>query len=1082
MATIPHGSGVPNAYETNRNDSAVVLPEERFITGLDLNDIQRIERSRSKRTSDLIVKDGDRIDGCDIIVTRDPDPATTVTVLLAGGRLYIDGDVRTVFTRSIANVIGTGDVRIGVRLVTTIIDYDDDPDLVGPHPGSEAEGEPIGVRVVEEISWSLETENLPGRFFAVYSLRDGVPVDQSPPPALSGVVNQIARYDFDANGHYIVDGCQVSAFGKIGTKQVFSIQEGTANVLGYKRVREYATRLEIEEEPDLEAITAEPHTYTAATGASNTVTVNRPPIAAVQQVIVVKRVTETVVRGAIAGGQDGLTKSSVVAIETVVQGATNYVSGSDFTLTGNSVSWAPGGAEPAAASSYDVTYLFNEAQTVDSVTDTTVTVSGGVNGRPVLVSYTSKLPRVDLVCLEVTGRPVYVKGISARFNAVPPTTPDTLLKVAEVRNDWIATPLIKNNGTRNLTYDLQRRLESLLLRVADILDRGENSRDVVEREPVAKKGFFTDNFIDDLYRDQGEAQTAASANGVLHLAIDPILNTLVNGDFRTLPYGEEIIIRQDVRTSSLKINPYANFTAMPAGLSLEPPVDFWTETVTTWTSDVTREFQAPPSQPPGSVTITEQVSETLSAARFLRSISVTFTLEGFGVGENLETLTFDGVNVKPPGTQTADSSGEITGSFSVPANVPAGRRLVEATGAAGSFARAIFVGEGTVTNLTMRRVTLVSREAPPPVVIERTVVQLLDRPVVEFSAERGGGEAGDPLAQTFSLIEPRMLAGVNVWVGAVGDRSNGIRVQLCTVQNGIPTNEVLAEDFIPMATPNVGDLIQARFATPVLCQVGREYAFVFLTDDANHALAVARLGDVYDLGGGRQGRVAAQPYNTGVLLASANRLTWTPIQEADLAFQVVAASFTSTTLTIPLWTGAFNQISDVIVRGGIEVPSADTSVRWEIVRADSSVIRFSDRQQVPFNSFVSETVTLRAVLVGTAKLSPTVFPGVLLIAGRIRSSGTYVTRAFDMGTAVRVRALFAALVPAGASVAIECDAADDAWQSMGNVSTDTLGGGWTEPLHERNPFTANPLGRVRITLNGGPGARPFISRLRAYSY
>lgn len=1091
MTVTPHSTGVAKAYESDRSDASLVFPEDLFLTGMDLNDMQRIERNRARRNAELVAKSGDRVSGADIIVTRDPDPATTVSLVLAAGTIYVDGDVLPVATRSIASVAGTGEVRVGVRLVKTLVGSGADASLVGPLPGSEAEGEPAATRVVETISWSLETENLPGVFYPVYTLRDGTPLDQTPPPALTNVTGQIAVYDYDANGHYIVRGCDVSAFGKVGSDQVFSIREGTANVLGFKRVRESAMRFVVAEEPDLEAIVAEPHTYTAATGAPNVITTNRSPIASVQQVIVTKRITETIVRGGISGGQDALTKSSVVQIEEVKQGATTYTPTTDYTLTGNSVSWAPGGAEPATSSSYNVTYLYNEAQAIDSSTQRTITVSGGVNGRPILVSYTWKIPRVDLICLDVTGRPVYVKGVSARVNAVAPAAPESLLKLAEVQNTWFndTKPGIINNGSLTLTVDEQQRLKRLLLKVTEQYDRSESGRDIFERNPVSKNGIFQDNFIDDFYRDAGEAQTAAAFGGMLCLAVDVVLNNLVNTNFLTLPFTEEIAIRQDLKTSGMKINPYANFVSMPAGLTLSPAIDLWTETVTTFTSPITREFQAAPGMPEEITELTQEVSTQQRAAEFIRQISVGFTIEGFGVAETLAELTFDGVNVTPSGPLTANSSGVITGSFTVPANIPVGRRAVAATGGAGSFARAIYVGEGTITSITARRVTLVARQAPipePPVVPPIVVVTepvINDPPVITWGGEGGGGgEGSDPLAQTFALTETRMIVGLNFWLDAIGDRANGIRVQLCTVQNGLPTNEVLAEDFIPMATPNVGDMLQARFSTPVLCQVGRQYAFVILTDDADHAVKVAKLGDVYDLGGGRQARVSQQPYTTGVLLASSNRITWTPVQDADLAFQVVVASFTSTTRTVNLWTGAFTNISDLIVRSALEIPDATTSVRWELVRADGSVVRFADRQQVPFSAFVTETVTLRAVLQGNAKLSPTIFPGVRMLAGRIRTSGTYVTRAFPMGTGVTVRALFAALLPAGSGVTIEADAADDNWQSMGNVSTGLLANGWTEPLHQRTPHTAAPQGRIRVTLTGGPGARPFLARFKAYSY
>lgn len=1071
MTTNPHPSGLPDAYLSDRiGDARLVTAEGQFLHGVDLNDMQDLAERRVRRVGDMVARDGDRVAGCEIIVVADPSPATTVTVTLGAGTVYADGDARSVDAAILTAVPGSGEVRIGIKISSALVTYEADVSLVGPAPGTEAEGEPRAARVVEAAVWARETDSQDGVFFTVYVLRDGVPIDQTAPSSLTPVFSQIATYDFDANGHYAVTGCEVSALGKSGADQIFSIREGVANIRGWKRTREYALRHAEPETYDLETITAETHTYTAATGAANTVTVNRPPISSVTSVVVVKRITETVVRGATAGGLDALTKASVVAIESVVQGATTYTATTDYVLSSDKVSWAPAGAEPAGSSSYQVTYLYNEAQALDSVTDTTVVVSGGVNGRPVLVTYASKLPRVDLMCLDQSGSPVYVKGISARLGAVAPVAPAKLLKLAEVSNDWLATPVVTNNGPRNFTYETQGRYFQRLIDMLDLFDRERNRRDILEREPSAKRGIFTDNFVDDTFRDQGLSQTASSADGVLSLAIDPVLIQALNTTWKVLPWSEEIVVSQAQATSGLVINPYANFTAMPAGLKLEPPVDYWTEISTVWTSDATREVQALPDGPSGqSLTSTQIVDTNTSTARFIRTRSVAFTVEGFGVGEILSALTIDGVSVLPVGTLTADSAGIITGTFTIPANtIPSGTRRVVATGAAGSFASALYVGEGVIATTVVQRSTLVLRPAVNPVAF----VSLF---------EGGGGQGNDPLAQSFALPEDRMIVGVNVKFTAIGVRSKGVRVQLAEMVNGFPGTTVLAEAFINMQSIVVGSLVQARFSAPVFCSADRQYCFVFLTDDDTHALAIARLGDVIDLGSGKQTRVSSQPYTTGVLFASANRLSWTAIQDSDLFFDVVAAHFTSTSLTVSLWSGAFTNISDIVVRASGEIPNADASIRYELVRADGSVIRFSDGQRVPFTAFVSETVTIRAVLSGSSKVSPILYPGALLIGGRIRTSGTYATRVFSMGTAIRVRAIFEALLPAGSGVTVEVDAADGAWTTVPNLSTDVLGAGWTEPTHQLTPHTAANGGRVRITMTGGPGARPYIARLRAYS-
>ncbi|WP_292381410.1 hypothetical protein, partial [Mesorhizobium sp.] len=47
---------------------------------------------------------------------------------------------------------------------------------------------------------------------------------------------------------------------------------------------------------------------------------------------------------------------------------------------------------------------------------------------------------------------------------------------------------------------------------------------------------------------------------------------------------------------------------------------------------------------------------------YLRQISLQFTIHGFGAGENLTKLEFDGIDVNPGGL-SADGAGQIVNSF-----------------------------------------------------------------------------------------------------------------------------------------------------------------------------------------------------------------------------------------------------------------------------------------------------------------------------------------------------------------------------------------------------------------------------------
>lgn len=1079
-------SGLPNAFDRAADDplrSRVVFPEGVYLQGADLNEAQTILANRTHRIGDLTAKNGDVVSGASISIN-----SSTAACSLAAGTLYIEGDVRPVAAATISAFPLVGSLTVGVKLVRTLVTPDDDPTLVGLAPGTDAEGEPGASRVRDVITWALANDSQPGSYYPVYQVVNGVVIDQKTPPSLSGIIQQIANYDFDALGSYAISaGNMVAAISRVPGTQVFQISAGTANIQGFKRIRNAALLHTQAEEPDLETETAEPILMTGPDGGTSTLVVARPPINDVISVVIVKRVTQTVTRGSTPGGLDALQFSSVTQVLSVTQGGTTYHATTDYVLSNGSISWAPSGAEPAAASTYLVTYLYNASATPHTITDTSLQVDGGVNGQSAQVTYRSKLPRIDLLCLDVTGNSVYIKGVSARKNALPPVAPSSLLKLAELSQTWMDVPTITNNGPRNYTFEDQQRYFGRLIDVLDQFDRTRLKSSVVGLDPVSQNGIFTDTFVDDTFRDSGEAQTAAVNQGVLQLAIDRTLLSIVGTDLQTLPWTEVISVEQDQATSSMRINPYDNFTPMPVDVQLVPNVDFWTDTQTVWTSDVTREFSAAPDTPPG-VTVINEVTEVRQAlSPLLRQINVTVSVSGFGVGENLSHAYFDNIDVTPSGAHTADASGLMSFSFQIPANVPAGSHTVRVRGAAGAFGEATYYGQGTIVVDVMRHVNLVTRSAPPPVqvtnvTVQQTIVNTITQPVV-FNPWAGTGDihAGDdPLAQSFSVPTPRMIVGFDIMFTAIGNRANGVRVQLSPLANGLPSNDVLAEAFINMTNVQTGVWTQARFKCPVYVSNLQQYCIVILTADADHALAISRLGDVVNLGGGAQARVASQPYTVGVLFASANRISWTPIQDADLTFRVVTASFTATSRSVNLFQGQISNISDIIVRGPVEMPTQDAIFRYEMVRASGQVIALAPGQTYEFSEYVTENVTIRAVLGGSEAISPVLYPGTTIVGGAIRTSGSYVTRLFPMGVNKTVRAVLSELVPAGSSVEVDVDAGDDNWQQLSSSTSTSLGGNWSDVTYSKSSYTA-ANGRIRVALNGGPGERVSVAQLRAYT-
>lgn len=1059
-----HKSGLPLAHDRaeGRNDmQGVVFSGKRFIQSAEMNEAQTIERARARRISRVTMKDGDRIEGAGIVLIDEEAGQWTLTA----GKIYADGDIFPVAQAVISDVPMTGRAQIGVRINRTYVTSETDPTLLGLADGTLAEGEPGAARELVTISWLLIEEDTTGEVVPVYLIQDGTVIDQTPPPALTGVNQAIAVYDRDANGNYIVRGCRVTALGKQGGAQVFSIEEGVANIQGFKRTRQAALRHAELEDFDTEEIAGEPHTYPG--GASATIATNFSPIASINTVLVTKEVTENVTRGGVGGTADLLANNSVTAVLEVKQGATTYVATTDYLVTGDTVNWSPGGAEPATGSTYQVKYRYLAIVTPDAVTDTEITVSGGVTGTTVIFGYDRKLPRIDLLCLDQDGLPVYVKGVSARQNPLEPIPPATLLKLCTITNDWMTSPVIVNDGTRSVPYDEAWKFYNRVLDLDRLMQIERINRSIDAREPVAKLGTFADPLTDDSFRDIGETQTASVGLGTIELAILPTFFSATLTAPVMLDWTEEVIIEQSLHTGCSKINPYQNFTPLPAGLKISPSADFWTVQQTSWASPVTQEFNRGIRRDNGPLVVssdsTQTVDQRKEQAEFLRQISVSFTIEGFGAGEILKTLTFDGINVKPAGTQTADSEGEITGSFTIPANVTAGTKELYAEGMGGSFASAPFVGQGVINTTVMRTVTTIARWTRPPTEVVHSSTPLRDLFKI------------DPLAQTFTVSEMRQIVGIDVKLCAIGDDSKNLLVDQVVVETGFPTTEVEASAFVPMEGAVVG-WKSARYDLPLVTSPARESAFVVKTDDANHSLAFASVG-AFDAV--NQSYVSAQPYTIGVMLSSSNASTWTAHQNDDLAFRVVAAKFGPLEKTVPL--GNFNLVhcSDLQVRATVDLPSPDCSVVFEIVRADGSVIRLLPYQVIQLTEYITETVQLRAVLKGTAKLSPVLYNPVVLIAGEIASQGTYISRAMKFGTAVKLTAYLKAALPFGSTLTVEYDKADDNWLALPLITTEALADpAWVEQKRSAASITATQ-GRIKITINGGPSARPRIGDLGA---
>lgn len=1039
---MKHESGLPFAIDRSigkeEQQSVVFYGQRSFLQAGELNEIQTIIRGRHDRLGRLVAKEGDRVERADAFVNKD-----TKIVTLTEGKIYIAGDIFPVSEVILKNVSMVGRLEIGVKLQKKWVTHEDDPELLGQVPGSLAEGEPGAAREVAKLVWALKDDGQQGTFFPVYILQDGVLIDQKSPSLLEPAMQAIATYD-RAHGHYIVKGCRVTALGQEGQKQVFSIQEGEANINGFKRKRLAALRYEELEDFSTSAIPSETHIFAPSKGKTSfTFKIYYAPIADIQSLLLTKEKTVTVTRGAVASGRDGVPDKSITAFIKIVQGGKEFKEGTDFKKTGDTIDWAPVGDEPLPGSSYRVTYRYRARVQADKVTAQEITVSGGAEGGDIIVSYTYKLPRIDRIGFNTKGNVVYIKGVSAD-QPMAPSVPDDVLSLATITNNWLSTPLVVNDGTRVAPYDEMWRYFQRVLSLDRLMQLERIKSNVDSKEPIAKKGMFVDPFLDDSYRDEDFPQTGAVGNGILQLAIDPTFYTARLTAPVTLDWTNEVIIAQELTTACEKINPYQNFAPLPGTVTLTPATDFWHEQRTDWLSSVTNQLTMGWNRG-RAIRNTEVRDDLVNATQeqidFLRQITLNFKIEGFGKGERLETLTFDGVNVLLNSSLFANSSGILEGTFKIPKNITAGTKNVVARGKGGTIATGLFTGQGIIDVKVMRRTTTV-------------------KIWTQF----------DPQAQVFTPDETRQITGVDFHLCKIGNQNHDLVIDLVTTENGYPTADIQAQSFYSMKGAKTG-WAEARYDVPLLVPDDRLTAFVIKTDDADHSVSLAKLGDFDEE---HQRYVSSHPYVTGPRFSSVNAQSWTAHQDEALAFRVLAARYTQTEKIVDLGTFDLVDCSDLQVRAAVELPSSDCSVLFEIERNNGTIYQLLPFQLLSLSEYISEKVRLRAILKGTEKLSPVLFAPIQLIAGKIHKEATYVTRAFAFGEKARLTSYIKTFLPGGATFSLEMQLDNGAFVPLKLDETEQL----AEPLWTERKFNSGDKGakqaRLKLTLTGGPSARSMV--------
>jgi hypothetical protein len=667
--------------------------------------------------------------------------------------------------------------------------------------------------------------------------------------------------------------------------------------------------------------------------------------------------------------------------------------------------------------------------------------------------------------------------------------PAPLAPLAYVDNQWGIAPVIRDVDQRKLTEADLRALVRDYRNLSDLVLQLAAERDIQERDPASRRGTFVDPFANDLQRDQGITQDAAIVNGRLMLPLEVSVTQVDIGDAPImLPYVTEPVLSQPYRTLSRKINQYLNFAPLPSMLSISPAVDRWSEyssstSISTPTANVVQVgiFRPDLMNTPlygtiAGVEVSTSSSTSLASSSttdlpFLRSIEVSFTCSRMGPGETLASLTFDGINVTASvtGTKTANGQGVMTGTFMVPANVRAGTKEVVVTGNGGSRGVTSFTGQGTLT--------------------VDTYVQTISTLVTEYVI--------DPVAQSFVLDTPRQITGAKVEFTARGNTANPVVLQLRPLDGSSPSTVslgrgLLAGGDIVVSNPAVdlpSNWTEISLDIPVFTPANDYRSIALLTNDGDHSVAVAQLGDQSDPTSPKGFDARLQKWITenplmGDFYDGSTGAAWQIWPDRDLTCQIMAARYTATSLTVNLGTWDLADInaggiSDILVLLIIEQPSRECLVWLELVRASGEVIEFEPGVTLSLDEYLTETVTIRLQLRGTATLSPIVMPECQILWGRLKETAFYASEAIGLDQSngdLKLRSVVEVNTPGTSSVTVQAGEDGD-WASMGSPTSTALGDGWVEREYLLSPVTDLEI-RQKITLTGTPKHRPLVRGLR----
>lgn len=399
MAEFP--ANYQNLFDESKNYTKFLFYPGKGLSAAELNELQSAIDSKIVNLADTLLREGDIVSGGSPVVKQDG------SVFIPAGAVYVNKGIRK-FAEQNFTIPTNTKLKLGVFLTETIIDSTDDSDLLDPsgsiQPGVtyDTSGLETSQRLQETIVWGYVTQagtrsQATGVFYPSHDVDNGVLILLNTAPVLAEVENLVVNYNNNVNGSYIIDGLKINFdFDDVDDEEyIYTVEPGIASVLGRQTSRSATERVAFTKDPDTQAVNDDPTTLTVGT----------------------QTFTATITKGA-ANGSDALPRPDIIAIQEVKQDNTVYTVTTDYTLSGNNISWSPGGAEPATGSTYTVRFTFTGANiVVDRGPINTVT---GVTAqlrvtktltRGVVANTADNLPSGFIPAVQIISIPGYTQGV-----------------------------------------------------------------------------------------------------------------------------------------------------------------------------------------------------------------------------------------------------------------------------------------------------------------------------------------------------------------------------------------------------------------------------------------------------------------------------------------------------------------------------------------------------------------------------------------------------------------------------------------------------------------------------------------------